>query len=90
MKIICIDSYKKNQPYNSFVLNHTSKRLKRVTVFPQIIAGGNYSFFFTPKKGSYSREGDYSKEAIISNIAHRKSYPIYVCFIIPFNQKINK
>ena len=36
------------------------------TVFPRIIAGGDY-FFFRIKRG------DYSREAVISNIAHWKS-----------------
>ena len=45
------------------------------SVFPRIIAGGNYSFF-APKGGSYSREGDSLREAILSNIAHRRSRPI--------------
>ena len=32
---------------------------------------------FTPKEGYYSREGDYSRGAIISNISQRRSCPIY-------------
>ena len=36
------------------------------TVFPRIIAGGDY-FFFRIKRG------DYSREVVISNIAHWKS-----------------
>lgn len=45
------------------------------SVFPSIIAGGNYSFF-APKGGSYSREGDSLREAILSNIAHWRSRTI--------------
>ena len=46
-----------------------------ITVFPPlgIIVGGDYFFFFAQKGGDYSREGDYSRGAIISNIAHWKS-----------------
>ena len=32
------------------------------TVFPRIIAWGNFFFFFTPKGGDYSREGDYLRQ----------------------------
>ena len=41
------------------------------TVFPRIIAGGDY-FYFSTKRGDYSREGDFSREAIVSNISHRR------------------
>ena len=46
--------------------------------FSSNISRGNY-FFFRKKRGRdySSREGDYSMEAIISNIAHWKSYPKY-------------
>ena len=46
------------------------------TVFPRIIAGAIISIF-TPKGDDYSREGDYSRGAIISNISQRRSCPIY-------------
>ena len=36
--------------------------------------------FFAQKGGNYSREGDYLREAIISNIAHWKSCP--KCFVL--------
>ena len=42
------------------------------TVFPRIMAGAIISFF-APKGGDRLREGDYSREAIISNISHRGS-----------------
>ena len=48
------------------------RRLFDATVFPRIIAGGDYlllffkSIFFARKGGDYSREGDYSVEAIIA------------------------
>ena len=48
------------------------------TIFPRIIAGGDY--FFTQKGGNYLREGDYSRKAIISNIAHRKLCPKYFIY----------
>ena len=38
---------------------------------------GNYFYFRTPKGGDYLREGDYSREAFISNISRRRSYPKY-------------
>jgi len=40
-----------------------------------MIAGADYYYFFTPKGGDYLREGDYSRETIISNIAHWKLCP---------------
>ena len=46
------------------------------TVFPRIIAGAIISIF-TPKGGDYLREGDYSRGAIISNISHKSSCPMY-------------
>ena len=50
------------------------------TVFPRIIAGGDYFFFFAQKGGDYSREADYLREATISNIAHWKSCPKCILF----------
>ena len=47
-----------------------------ITVFPWIIAGGDYS-----------REGDYPREVIISNIAHWKLCPKYL-FYFPIKSKI--
>ena len=32
---------------------------------------------FSSKWGDYLKEGDYSREATISNISHRRSCPIY-------------
>ena len=32
---------------------------------------------FAPKGGDYLREGNYSREAFISNISHRRSCPKY-------------
>ena len=62
----------------------TGSSIGRITVFPRIIAGDDYSApFFAQKRGDYSRdgdfstEGDYSRKAIISNIAHWKSCPKY-------------
>lgn len=52
------------------------------SVFPHMIARGDYSFF-APKGGGYSREGDSSREAILLNIAHWKSCPIY--FVLLFH-----
>ena len=46
-----------------------------ITVFPRIIAGGDYS-----------REGNYSREVIIS-ILLTGSCALNVCFIFPLNQK---
>ena len=43
--------------------------------------------FIAQKGGDYSREGDYLREAIISNIAHWKSCPKCICFIMPLNKK---
>ena len=37
----------------------------------------DHYFFFSPKGGDYWREGNYSREAIISNIAHSKSFSEY-------------
>ena len=34
-----------------------------------------------PKGGDYLREGDYSREAIISNISHRSSRPKYIALL---------
>ena len=42
----------------------------KLTIFPRIIAGGDYFFFHT--KGA-----DYFREAIISDIVQWKSYPKY-------------
>ena len=42
----------------------------KLTIFPRIIAGGDYFFFHT--KGA-----DYLREAIISDIVQWKSYPKY-------------
>ena len=48
-----------------------------------MIAGGDYYYFFTPKGGDYSREGDdyfkYYSMAVVPKI---------FCFIITLNQKI--
>ena len=49
------------------------------TVFPRIIAGAIISFF-APKGGDRFREGDYSREAIISNISHRRSCALNILF----------
>ena len=43
------------------------------SVFPHIIPGGNYSFF-APKGCGYLREGDSSREAILSNILEVMAY----------------
>ena len=53
------------------------------SVFPHMIARGDYSFF-APKGGGYSREGDSSREAILSNIAHWESRPIYFVFLFHY------
>ena len=50
-----------------------------ITVFLRIIARGDY-FLFLAKRGDYSREGDYSRKAIISTIAYWKSCSKDVCF----------
>ena len=47
------------------------------TVFSWIIAGGDYFFFPTKRERFSSREGDYSRETIISTIVHWKSCPKY-------------
>ena len=48
------------------------------TVFFRIIAGDDYS-----------RDGDYSREAIISNITHWKSRPKFLFFFsLPLNKKL--
>ena len=52
------------------------------TVLSRTIAGRDY-FSFAPKEGDYSMEGDYSREAIISNIVHWKSCPKY--FVLLFH-----
>ena len=52
---------------------HEESPLYECTVFPQRIAVGD--FFFAPKGDNYSREGNYSQGAIISNFAHWKSRP---------------
>lgn len=52
---------------------HEESPLYEYTVFPQRIAVGD--FFFAPKGDNYSREGNYSQGAIISNFAHWKSRP---------------
>ena len=52
---------------------HEESPLYEYTVFPQRIAVAN--FFFAPKGDNYSREGNYSQGAIISNFAHWKSRP---------------
>ena len=44
---------------------------------------GQFISFFAQKGGDYSREGDYLREAIISNIAHWKSCPKY--FVLFFH-----
>ena len=44
-----------------------------ITLFPRIIAGGIISLF-AQKGGNFSREGDFLREAIISNIAPWKSF----------------
>ena len=47
-------------------------------LFPRIIAAGDYFFFAqNGNGGDYLGEGNYSREAIISNIAHWKSCPKY-------------
>ena len=38
-------------------------------------------YLFRTKRGDYSREGDYLREAIILNIDHWKSRPKYIFFI---------
>ena len=48
-----------------------------------MIAGGDYYYFFTPKGGDYSREGnDYFKYYSMAVV------PKICCFIISLNQKI--
>ena len=64
----------------------------RATIFPQIIAGGNYSKEVTTATTTTTIplfEGNYSREAIISNIAHDhwKSCLNLFSFIIPANKK---
>ena len=63
----------------------------RATIFPQIIAGGNYSKEATTATTTTIPlfEGNYSREAIISNIAHDhwKSCLNLFSFIIPSNKK---
>lgn len=50
------------------------------SVFPHMIARGDYSFF-APKGGGYSREGDSSREAILSNInLLTGSHVLYILF----------
>ena len=44
---------------------------------------GQFISFFAQKGGNYSREGDYLREKIISNIAHWKSCPKY--FVLFFH-----
>ena len=57
-------------------------KLSMNTVFPRIIAGAITSIF-APKGGDYSRESDYSREAIISNAsALRRSHPKYFVLFI--------
>ena len=51
----------------------TSATKKRAsTVFPRVTAGAIISIF-APRGGDNSREGDYSRETIISNLSHRRS-----------------
>ena len=48
------------------------------TLFRWIITRSDY-FYFSPQTwGDYSREGDYFREAVISNISHWKSGPKYI------------
>ena len=63
---------------DSFLISIWPKRTKtdQNTVFPQITAGAIISFFA-------SIGGNYLREAIISNIAHWKSYPINILFYYP-------
>ena len=60
-----------------------------ITIFLRIIARGDY-FFFRAKRGDYLREGDYSREPIISNNAYWKSCPKewYVFLLLLFSKKI--
>ena len=44
-------------------------------------------FLFRTKRGDYSREGDYLREAIILNIDHWKSRPKYIFFNFPIKYK---
>jgi len=62
---------KKLNPPSSGILRHMKTRL---SVFPRIIARAIISFF-TSIAGDYSREGDCSRETIISNIVLWKSSP---------------
>ena len=56
-------------PSPSWALKCTDLHLcLRYVVFPRVIAEGDYFFFYT-KRGDYWSEGDYSIEAIVSNIA---------------------
>ena len=52
------------------------------TVFPQIIAGGNY-FFFRTKRGRLSDGGDYLKYCSLEVV------PSILCYIFLLNQKNN-
>ena len=54
-----------------------------IRLFPRIMAEGSYYFFHTKKGTIILREGDYSREAIISNIAYWKSYCRY--FVLLFH-----
>ena len=47
---------------------------------PQWLLSGAIISFFAHKGSDYSREGDYLREAIISNIAYWKSSPKYFVY----------
>ena len=47
---------------------------------PQWLLSGAIISFFAHKGGDYSREGDYLREAIISNVAYWKSSPKYFVY----------
>ena len=60
--------------------------MQKHTVFPQVIAGAIISILAL-KGVDYSRERDYSREAIISNISDRRWCPIH--FVL-FSQAIKE
>ena len=60
---------------------------QNLIVFPRIIARAIISFF-APKGGDYLKEGNYSRETIISNIL-TESRALNILFYFPIKSKNN-
>ena len=71
---------------NIHVMYPSLLNLQLSTVFPRIIAGGNY-FLFRTKRGRLFEEGDCLREALFSNIAHWKSCPKY--FVLVYTKTVD-